>query len=173
VGIAHLLIGEPRVGKTTALKKVIEGIGAERCGGFYTEEQRTMGQRYAFQLVTLDGQRGVLADVAYNYPLKVGKYGVTLQALESIGLASIYDALASKQFIIIDEIGPMQLLSEKFKQTVIEVLDSPVPLIGTIFAGSHPWTDELKKRDSVKLYPLTIDNREMVPQALIENLIGK
>lgn len=171
MGRAFLLTGEPRVGKTTALKKVIEGIGVERCGGFYTEEQCAMGQRYAFQLVTLDGQRGVLADVAYNYPLKIGKYGVTLQALESIGLDSIYEALASKQFIIIDEIGPMQLLSPQFMMAVMSALESRVPILGTLFSGSNHWSDELKRHERVSLYPLTLDNREMVPQTLIKNLI--
>jgi nucleoside-triphosphatase len=172
MGRAYLLTGEPRVGKTTALKTIIDTLGAERCGGFYTQELCAVGERYGFQLVTLDEQSGTLADIAYtNVPLKVGKYGVALEALEGIGLLAIYKALMSKQFIIIDEVGPMQLLSEKFRQTVIEVLDSPVPLIGTLFAGSHPWTDELKKRKSMKLYPLTLDSRDTVPQMVIQNLM--
>jgi len=35
-----LLSGEPRVGKTTALKKIIQMIGESNCIGFYTEEIR-------------------------------------------------------------------------------------------------------------------------------------
>ena len=170
MGRAHLLVGEPRSGKTTALKQVIGIIGATKCGGFYTEELCAVGERYGFNVVTLDGRTGVLADVAYNYPLRVGKYGVTLQALESIGIASIYEALASKQFIVIDEIGPMQLLSEKFKLAVMEALEGSVPILGTVFSGSNPWLDELKRQRKVKLYPLTPDNRDVLPQILVETL---
>ncbi len=43
MGKAYLLTGEPQVGKTTAVKKIIDGIGVERCGGFYMEEVRTQG----------------------------------------------------------------------------------------------------------------------------------
>ena len=52
---AYLLTGEPRVGKTTALKKIIAALGFERCGGFYTAEVCALGERCGFRLITLDG----------------------------------------------------------------------------------------------------------------------
>ncbi len=163
---AYLLTGEPRVGKTTALKKIIAALGFERCGGFYTTEVCALGQRCGFRLITLDGQAGTLADVTLSGPLKVGKYGVCLQPLEDIGLTAVSQALVSKSFVIIDEIGPMQLCSSLFKLAVMDVLTSSVPLIGTIFAGSDPWSDALKQRSDIELYTVTHENRDEVPRML-------
>ncbi len=170
VGKAYLLTGEPRIGKTTALKKVIESIGINHCGGFYTEQVCVQGERCGFRLVTLDGQVGTMADVNLDSPLRVGKYGVVLDSLEDIGLAAIYNALVSKRFIVIDEIGPMQLYSNKFKQAVIDVLKSTCPLLGTVFCRPYPWLDKLKQQNDIELYKLTLDNRNEAPQTLIETL---
>jgi nucleoside-triphosphatase len=167
---AYLLTGEPKGGKTTALKKIIDGLGLERCGGFYTQELCAAGERYGFRLVVLGGPIGTLADITYHVPLKVGKYGVVLPFLENIGLAAVSQALVSKSFVVIDEIGPMQMCSPLFKLAVMDVLTSSIPLIGTIFTGSDPWSDELKQRSDVVLFPLTEDNRNEVPKTLIETL---
>ncbi len=122
MGKAYLLTGEPRIGKTTALKRVIDGIGVKRCGGFYTEEMCVQGERRGFRLVTLDGQIGTMADVNSDSPLRVGRYGVVLNILEDIGLAAVYKTLSTKSLIVIDEIGPMQLYSNKFKLAILDVL---------------------------------------------------
>jgi nucleoside-triphosphatase len=167
---AYLLTGEPGVGKTTALKKIIGGLGAECCGGFYTVEVCVQDERCGFRLITLDGQAGTLADVIFEGPPRVGKYGVCLQPLEDIGLTAVSQALVSKSFVVIDEIAPMQLYSPLFKQAVMDVLTSSVPLIGTIFSGSDSWSDELKRRDDVQLFPLTHRNRDEIPTMLIETL---
>jgi nucleoside-triphosphatase len=170
VGKAYLLTGEPRIGKTTALKKVIDGIGVKRCGGFYTEEVCVQGERCGFRLVTLDGQIGTMADVNSDSPLRVGRYGVVLDSLEDIGLAAVYKTLSSKSLIVIDEIGPMQLFSDKFKLAILDVLKSTCPLLGTVFCRPDPWLDELKRQNDVELYQLTLDNRNEAPKTLIETL---
>ena len=170
MGKAYLVTGEPRIGKTTALKKIIDGMGNKRCGGFYTEEVRSGGERCGFRLITLDGLTGMVADVNSKSELRVGKYGVVLDSLENIGLPAIYKILSSTGLIVIDEIGPMQLYSDKFKQAVVDVLKSALPLLGTIVCRSHPWLDELKQQSGVELYHLTLDNRNKVPKTLIETL---
>jgi len=121
-------------------------------------------------LVTLDGQIGLLADVAYRSPLKVGRYGVILRALEDVGVAALEKALETKRFVIIDEIGPMQLYSARFQQAVLGALNSPLLVLGTLFSGSHPWLDALKQRSDLELYPLTYENREEVTQTLIKTI---
>jgi nucleoside-triphosphatase len=168
---AYLLTGVPMVGKTTALKQVIERVGIKNCGGFVTEALLdSTGERYGFTLVTLDGQNGMLAHVAHESKHKVGKYGVILNALETIGLNSILNALASKDFVIIDEIAPMQWSSELFQLAVMDVLTSSIPLIGTISSESHPCFNEIKERSGVELYELTLENRDEVPNLLINAL---
>jgi nucleoside-triphosphatase len=164
---AFLLTGEPGIGKTTALKKIIDAIGLEQCGGFYTEELRAQRVRTGFQIVTLNGQVGVIADMDSSSSIRVGKYRVNLQDLEAVGVAAIYKAIEDKHFIVIDEIGPMQLYSEKFKQAVIDALNSLCPLVGTVVLRPYPWVNELRQNKKVNLFELTADNRESMVQKLL------
>ena len=165
-----MLTGEPRVGKTTALKKIVNSLGDDRCGGFYTEELCAANERYGFRIRTLDGQTGTLADIAYtNTSLKVGRYGVVLPFLENVGLAAVSNALTSKEFVVIDEIGPMQMFSAKFQQAVLDVLKSSVPLLGSI-SESSVWLSELTGYREIELFILTEDNRNEIAQTLIEAL---
>jgi len=162
MSIAHLLTSEPGAGKTTALKKIVDLVGRDRCGGFYTEEVRIDGARTGFRIVTLAGVVGIIADVSSHSELRVGKYGVNLESLEDVGVASVYDALRTKDYVVIDEIGPMQLFSDVFKRAVLDVIDSSKTLFGTIVQRSYPWVDEFKLRSNVKTHLLTLENRDFV-----------
>jgi nucleoside-triphosphatase len=55
-----LLSGKPGCGKTTVVRKTVERLPLP-VGGFYTREMRMAGRRLGFEIVTLDGRRGVLA----------------------------------------------------------------------------------------------------------------
>lgn len=142
----YLLTGEPRVGKTSTIKKIINNIGREHCGGFYIQEIRAEEDRRGFQLITLDGQTGILAHVDIESPIRVGRYGVNLDCLTSIGIAAIDKALATKRLIIVDEIGPMQAYSEPFKRAITGVFASSHPLLATIALEPHPWLDQIKQQ---------------------------
>jgi nucleoside-triphosphatase len=174
MGMAYLLTGEPGIGKTTALKKVISTLGVHNCGGFYTEEIRSPdGIRTGFRLVTLENQTVTVADVLSSSEIRVGRYGVHLEGLKVIGVQSIYAALAHKRFVIVDEIGPMQLYLAQFKQAIEDTLHSDKDLIGTIVLRSHPWADALKQSPNVQLFPVVNDNREHITQELVARLTNK
>ncbi len=163
---AYLLTGKPGVGKTRAIKSIIDVLGRERCGGFYTEEIRAQDARVGFRLVTLDGQQGILAHVNAKSPIRVGRYGVNVDCLESIGIPALYEAMATKDLVVLDEIGPMELHSDQFKRTIIDVLNGPRPLLGTITLKSNPWSDAMKHREGVEVYTLTLDNRDTLVDTL-------
>lgn len=51
------------IGKTTLVKRIhdhFQSVGAE-CSGFYTEEVRSNNFRVGFDVVTLNGERKILA----------------------------------------------------------------------------------------------------------------
>jgi nucleoside-triphosphatase len=168
---SHLLTGDSGIGKTTALKKILDDLGLDHCGGFYTEAMCAAGEVYGYRIVVLGGQIGTLADMAYTTaPFRVGKYGVVIRFLEDIALTAVSQALVSKSFVVLDEIGPMHLCSPLFQTAVMGVLTSSVPLLGTLSSGSDPWLDELKQRSDVELHTLTRDNRGEVPSMLVKTL---
>jgi nucleoside-triphosphatase len=162
-----LLTGRPGCGKTTLIKRVVKNL-PQRAAGFYTEEIRNGATRAGFKLVTLAGDERVLAHVDFKTPERLGKYGLDLSALETIGVKAIRDAVRAQQLVVIDEIGPMEIRSATFRDAVNEALDSEVPLLATIFARSLPFTDPIKSRPDVTLIEVRPDNRERLVAELSE-----
>jgi nucleoside-triphosphatase THEP1 len=119
-----LLTGRPGSGKTTLVKRVVNEL-AQSAGGFYTEEIRERGQRVGFKLVTLEGREAVLAHVDFKTPQRVGKYGLDLSALDTIGAEAIRTAVSTRELVVIDEIGPMEIRSAVFCNVVNDACADP------------------------------------------------
>lgn len=166
MGRTLLLTGRPGVGKTTVIKTVAERLG-ERAGGFYTEEIRGPGgRRQGFRLVTLDGNEAVMAhtDLRGKDRPQVSRYGVDVEAIEDVGVAALQRAVTSGRVVIVDEIGKMELFCEAFKEAVVEAVESENPVLATVMRGSRPWVDDLKAREQVEVWEVTVENRDTLPE---------
>src|SRR5437762_9352317 len=117
-----LLTGRPGCGKTTLIKRVVDRL-PQGSGGFYTEEIRTNRTRAGFKIVTLDGSQVVFAHVDFKTRERVGKYGLDLSALEAVGVKAVQDAVQAQRLVVIDEIGPMEIRSRKFREAVSVAVD--------------------------------------------------
>lgn len=164
-----LITGPPGSGKTTLIQKILAQLSAP-AGGFFTTEIRQAGQRTGFELVTLEGQRGVLACSSREGKPRIGKYGVDLETLDRLGTAAVLAALRAGKLVVIDEIGSMELLSNHFRAAVEAVLTSNSPVLATITARSHPFTNQIKTWPEVSLYRINPGNRDRLPAALIRLL---
>ena len=165
-----LLTGPPSVGKTTIIKK-IAGL-VDDAKGFYTEEIRSRGKRVGFRLKTLNGREGILAHIDIKSRFRVGKYGVNIEDLEDIGVRAIEDGLQDEEcrVIILDEIGKMELFSRRFKDIVIEALNSEKLLIGTIKLKGNGFIEGIKQRNDTIIIQVTYDNRENIPPMILRRL---
>jgi len=154
-----LLTGRPGVGKTTLIKKVLRKLSLN-VGGFHTGEIRERGVRVGFELITLSGRRGILAHKNIRSPHRVGKYGVNLKDLDELGVVELWRAIQEEELVVIDEIGKMELFSDRFKKAVMAALDSEKPVLGTIMQKSSPFADSIKRRPDVEVIEVTEGNRE-------------
>lgn len=128
-------------------------------GGFITEEVRFQGERIGFEILTIpEGKKGLLAQKGIPSPFRVGRYGVNIHVLEELGCQAILQAKASGNIIIVDEIGKMELFSEAFRTTLIDVLDSPQKVLATIMEHSNAFGNRIKKRPDVRLFHLEREN---------------
>jgi nucleoside-triphosphatase len=157
-----LVTGKPGVGKTTLIAKVIEG---QTVSGFFTKEIRKNKNRVGFSIETVDGKKGVLAHVNIESPFRVSKYRVNLKDIDEICVPS----LNTKGIIVIDEIGKMELFSRKFREKVVEILDTR-RVIATIMEQPHPFTDRIKQRNDVRLFTVTQENRNHLVNILTTEL---
>ncbi len=165
-----LLTGAPGIGKTTVVREVARLLGP-KAAGFYTEERREGSQRVGFDIITLDGQRATLSHVNKKSKYKVGKYGVDVQAIDSVAVLAIEDAIARNKIIIIDEIGKMELFSEKFREAVLRAFDSPNPTLAVIMLKPNPFANSIKQRPGAHLIEVTLSNRNSLPSQIL-TLLG-
>jgi nucleoside-triphosphatase len=164
-----LLTGVPGVGKTTLVRRVLEGVDA-RIGGFYTEEIRERGKRVGFSIRTFDGRTGVLAHVKHKGPHRVGKYGVNIEDLERVAAGSVVSAVESDDLVVIDELGRMELFSVLFQRAVMEALDSVKPVFGTIQVRRNPFLNAVRSRDDVRVIEVTSRNRDALVVSVREDV---
>jgi len=166
-----LLTGRPGVGKTTVVEKVVKKL-AIPVGGFYTREIRERGVRVGFRLSTWDGKGGIMSHVHFDSPFRVGKYGVDIRVIDEIGVPAIQEAMTSDKIIVIDELGRMELFSQKFQETVWQALEKKVPLLGVIQERPHPFLNLVRKRPDVELIPVTVKNRNILVDQLLHRLLN-
>jgi nucleoside-triphosphatase len=166
---AILLTGSPGCGKTTLIRRVVDSLSTP-AGGFYTQEMREHGTRKGFEIVTLDGRRGILAHVDVRSSKRIGKYGVDIAALDRLAVGAMRKAVAGGCLVVIDEIGPMELLSPAFREAVLEALAGEGGVLGTIARRSLPFADRVKAMPGVRLIEVRRDNREALLPHILELL---
>ena len=165
-----LLTGPTRTGKSTAIKKIVGMLGTKNCGGFYTEEIRENNERVGFRIKTLTGKSGILAHININSEKRISEYGVDISFFEEFCITELQEAINNDKikYIIIDEIGPMQVLSMKYRELLISLLKSEKIVIGTIFLNPSEWLDDFKKMDGLELINMTLDNRNEIPLQIVD-----
>lgn len=170
-----LLTGRPGSGKTTVIMSAIRG--ASGAGGFYTGELREGGERVGFSITTLDGRTGTLASVGLASPVKVSRYGVNVRDVDEVAADAVERAIRdpSVAFVVIDEIGAMEIASVRFREAVRAALDSPKPVLGTIQVKQNQFLDLVKERPDVTVVRVDSSSRERLPTQVrdwVERIIG-
>ena len=167
-----LITGTPGVGKTTILGRVAEALGFIPRRGFVTEELRTGGRRHGFRLLDFEGRDVTLAHHKMRLPHTVGRYGVDVAALDVfVGPAMKLDP--SARVYLIDEVGPMECLSEKFVVAMRKLCDhAGAPIVATVALRGTGFVAEVKARKGAVLWEATVDNRSAMPHRVVEWVMG-
>lgn len=162
-----LITGNPGVGKTTIVQRSIALLANFESAGFYTVEVRESGSRVGFDIVTLDGKRGILARVSSGAVPRVGRYTVDVRAFESLALPSLWEGAG---LYVVDEIGRMECFSVKFVERIHELLNDRSRLLATVAAKAGGFPAEMRGRNDVVVLQATVDNRDLLPQQIVRLL---
>jgi len=165
-----IIRGKPHTGKTTLIKELINQLNIP-WAGFYTEEIRKNNKRVGFKIVDRDGKQKIFAHINLTTKYRVGKYCVDIQALDST--IEKVKKLTEVNLFIIDEIGKMELFSQKFKQLVIEVFNSSTNVIATMKFSSDPFCNKLLQLSSCLVFNLNSRNYFIVREKILTLIQSK
>lgn len=154
-----LITGQPRSGKTTLLEKFIELIPNKQ--GFVGREIRIDGERVGFELVSSDGAIATLSSVDSKSRIRVSRYGVEVEQLDDF--LKKLPVVQVNNILYVDEIGQMQLVSDRFKQTINDYLNADNLYVGTITSVyKDDFIDQVLSRSDIVLLQIDQDNREQI-----------
>jgi nucleoside-triphosphatase THEP1 len=158
-----LITGPPRSGKSTLIVKLIEHFSNRQISvyGFLTPEVREGNNRIGFDLINIKTkEREKLARKGkFNTKHHVGNYRVFIEIFEKFLIYFENIEFHQDDLIIIDEIGKMELFSDKFQEFIMKMFKSNISIIATIgLAVKHSIKDRLLKLPDVKLFNLNRQN---------------
>jgi nucleoside-triphosphatase len=165
------LTGAPGAGKTTVVIRLVQALKERRVkvGGVVSREVRTNNMRTGFEFIDLaTNDTNVLASITGNGP-RVGKYFVNLEGCR-FAADRLTNALINSEVVICDEIGPMELNSKEFVDSVQNLLNADKKVLIVMHQKlHHPLTDKFRKEASL-LINIDLDNREKVSEILLDRL---
>lgn len=166
-----LVVGPPRCGKSTLIERVVRQLDRPATG-FFTRELKTGERRVGFAIETLDGKRGILAHQDLKSRYQVGRYGVNLADIDGIAVPSLVPS-GPEALVVVDEIGKMECFSRLFRDTLIRVLNSSHPVLGSIALTGDRFIQGIKARNDVFLIGLSEANREQAFGVVVGELSGR
>lgn len=171
------ITGLPGAGKTQSLIKVINMLEAngQVVGGMITEPIVENNRRVGFYVMNwMSREREVFAHIKFDSKIIIGRYGVNIAALENVGVRALEQAGEGAEIIVIDEIGKMEVESEKFVDAVKKVLEIDKPSILTLHKKSrNPLLQDIRRRDDVRILEVTPINKDLLPYKIIKLLKGE
>jgi nucleoside-triphosphatase len=122
-----------------------------RAGGVITVPIRQGDSVVGYRVRTPDGREGTIAHIAGASLYRAGKFKVNVPEIDAVAVPAIREALRSNLVVLIDEVNKMCLFSEKFRQAVLEAMDSDRHVVVTLQDKPHGFVDRLRPRlDAVR-----------------------
>jgi len=132
------LTGSVGCGKSTSIATAL-GDALPKAGGFLTVRQKDdTGRAIAYWLKRPDGNDG---QVIIQYARK--PYTMHLEVFEDLGVRLLEEA-SQYDYVILDEIGGFEVLSDIFVDALMKLLESDIPCIG-VMKGEGPASKMIQK----------------------------
>ena len=167
-----LIIGSPRIGKTTLVKRLLKDLTPLVVRGFYKESIIENNILKGYSIITLDLKWQILAHIDIEGPDRIEDIGVNVDGFEQLVLPHL-SLFTGTELFIIDEIGKMECFSQLFITRVRSLLDSPTPVLATVAQKGAGFISEVKSRSDVALIQITVENRDQLPQQLSRMIFGE
>lgn len=171
-----LLTGPVHEGKTTACWKAIPGMRAAGCkvAGFVSPPLlNAAGSKVGIEMMDLTtGQHQTFARLAGpNEAATVGVYRMSDEAIEWARRTLAAALLANADWVVIDEIGPLELHEGGGFAFALEPLADPLRIPNAIVIVRDTLANELAERlgrTDIVVVRVSVQNRSRVPAQLVK-----
>ena len=137
------ITGKPGVGKSTLCLKVYNFLKDKIViKGFVTVEYRIGGKRFGFQFLDLVSGEKLWLAKKESGKVMVGKYSVFVENVDM--MAERIERYKDADLIVIDEIGPMELKSGKFINSIENIMELDNLLFTIHYKSRHPLIMKIK-----------------------------
>lgn len=176
-----LLTGAPRSGKSTLVRRLLEAFPGNAGGMMVSELLGPNGRRCGFELQGVwrpaggplgVAERTLLAHEDLGSDLRLGRYAISEPAL-LLAVRVLDAAMHEGGLVVIDEIGPLQLVSPAFADAVLRCLDSSNDLLATLAQFEDPFVRKLKSRPGVRVVEVNRHNRQHLAEGLAAWVSGR
>lgn len=165
------LTGAIQIGKSTIIRKTLDHLN-QTYGGFktYFGSDRSSDDRLLY-MNGADEPKFFTAD----YGIAVFKQDcfpeTDVAKFNTYGVELILSAKVNRAMIIMDECGNLENDALNFQHEILQTLDEDHPVLGVIKQSSYGWTDMIRNHRNVKLITVTRENRNELPQALVNHYL--
>lgn len=157
--------GLPGVGKTTLIYEIVKEFKNKiKISGFLTFSILSNNRRVGFKIFDISSQKEFVFAHEKIKGIKFGKYFVNISALEK-EIQKLEKEIDESDLIVIDEIGKMEMLNQKFMSFVSQLIKGEKNLLCTLhrkFINSY--------KSFGKFYWLTKENKEKIKAEIIKEL---
>ena len=117
----------------------MERAEGRRIAAIITPEIRKTGKRWGFKIIDIvTGSEEILSSVEIK-PHVVGRYGININGMERI-IDLFLESAEDAEYIFIDEIGPMELHSSKFREVIEKMLNFVTNAVINLMSLAQPAT---------------------------------
>jgi nucleoside-triphosphatase len=170
-----LLTGRPGIGKTTLINESVRRIRETgiKIGGISTREIRSRGIRKGFMIRDIEsGREAIMASTDFKKGPNIGRYRVDISALTEVGVTAIHTAIEEAEVIVIDEIGPMELLSPEMSKIILRAIESAKPVLGVIhWKMRERLTHAILSNPKTKVVEVRHDNRDSLVSKIVDDVL--
>ena len=168
----HILLrGEPGVGKSTLIRRLLEASDLQP-GGFYTKMDKNPGELmhpiyiYPAALPEAARKRG-----EENLVGRCGEQGrfkeIFPNVFDTLGSAYLQDTAACR-VIVMDELGFLESEAQAFRAAVLQVLDGEVPVLAAVKDRMDvPFLHQVCAHPRAEVVPIDTQNRDALFHRLL------
>ncbi|GBE24818.1 NTPase [bacterium BMS3Bbin02] len=162
-----IIEGRSGIGKTTVCRDVARQLKGSwvAATGILTSEIDDFGRRLGLHTEIIGGMSFDLAHVTNESKTRHENWGVDLEALERFAIPAIR---GGRGVTIVDELGPIPLMSTPFREAVASLFLRPGLVIATAPAVFNRFTDDLAGLDGVEILPLNFHTRPTLSDELVK-----